>query len=478
MAGDKGLTTKAAGTALKAAGVPAPIAGAVANRAVPAAKKALKIQIGIVVSLILLLVGLAASSSNNTAVDSQVAYPQCPVAPTILGGMIANPAVTGAIYAAYVDPAETVTPKAITADIKQRMLVVLSAAHAAGFRGDKLIVIVSLAGRESTFTPTAFNGNSATGDLSYGLWQINMIGSMGPANRTRFGITTNEQLYDPYVAARAARVLYDASAAIPFFAWGPYKNKAPLFGGAEDWVVPVIAVATEAGYIDTNGLPALPANQPTPQVAAPPDTASADTIAATTTTSLVAAGNQQCVNADGTVGTIGASGIGGPTNGTYAYPIPHDAAAIADVLSTHHDYPASDIGIPVGTPLYAPVTGTVTLTTNTSFQWYEPHGTYCHPSATNLCQLCGVGLHITDANGWEWSICHMSRNDMKTGDTVTAGQQLGLSGNTGHSSGPHLHFGIQSPAGVKTCPQQLLEALYNNTPVPDLNTLPSTGCTH
>lgn len=35
---------------------------------------------------------------------------------------------------------------------------------------------------------------------------------------------------------------------------------------------------------------------------------------------------------------------------------------------------------------------------------------------------------------------HLSQIDVKKGDIVNAGQQLGMSGNTGRSSGPHLHF--------------------------------------
>lgn len=35
---------------------------------------------------------------------------------------------------------------------------------------------------------------------------------------------------------------------------------------------------------------------------------------------------------------------------------------------------------------------------------------------------------------------HLSKRDVKKGDIVQAGQQIGISGNTGRSSGPHLHF--------------------------------------
>lgn len=39
---------------------------------------------------------------------------------------------------------------------------------------------------------------------------------------------------------------------------------------------------------------------------------------------------------------------------------------------------------------------------------------------------------------------HLSSMNVKVGDIVQAGQQIGVSGNSGHSSGPHLHFEVQS----------------------------------
>ncbi|HAP75944.1 MAG TPA: hypothetical protein DCR14_07665, partial [Acidimicrobiaceae bacterium] len=50
-------------------------------------------------------------------------------------------------------------------------------------------------------------------------------------------------------------------------------------------------------------------------------------------------------------------------DGQFAFPLPRDTVPAGKLLATHHDYPAWDIGVPVGTPLYAPVTGTVIAVT-------------------------------------------------------------------------------------------------------------------
>lgn len=45
--------------------------------------------------------------------------------------------------------------------------------------------------------------NPVPPDNSYGLWQINMLGPLGPQRRKMLGITSNEQLYDPAINAKA-----------------------------------------------------------------------------------------------------------------------------------------------------------------------------------------------------------------------------------------------------------------------------------
>lgn len=65
------------------------------------------------------------------------------------------------------------------------------------------------------------------------------------------------------------------------------------------------------------------------------------------------------------------------------------------------------------------------------------------------------------AGGWV-IYAHLSKLDVKAGDKVVKGQQIGLSGNTGNSSGPHLHFemrnNIRWSAGQDLDPAGILAA--------------------
>jgi hypothetical protein len=101
-------------------------------------------------------------------------------------------------------------------------------AYEAGFRGQALVDVVAIAGRESHYDPTAHNPNRKTGDNSYGLMQINMIDKLGPARLQQFGLTSNEQLLDPMTNMRAAFSMYQSSGGT-LSAWGAYKGKSNTY---------------------------------------------------------------------------------------------------------------------------------------------------------------------------------------------------------------------------------------------------------
>lgn len=93
----------------------------------------------------------------------------------------------------------------------------------AGASPDVAKILAAVAGPESSYNPMNHNGNASTGDDSYGLWQINMLGSMGPERRALFGIQSNDQLFDPMTNARAALAIYNQQG---FGAWTGYNSGA------------------------------------------------------------------------------------------------------------------------------------------------------------------------------------------------------------------------------------------------------------
>ena len=76
--------------------------------------------------------------------------------------------------------------------------------YTAGFRGKDLVEAWGTAMKESMGKPFAHNKNSRTGDNSYGLFQINMIGSLGPARLKQYNLKTNKDLFDPLTNAKIA----------------------------------------------------------------------------------------------------------------------------------------------------------------------------------------------------------------------------------------------------------------------------------
>jgi hypothetical protein len=87
--------------------------------------------------------------------------------------------------------------------------------------------------------------------------------------------------------------------------------------------------------------------------------------------------------------------------------------------ATHYGY---DLAATANTPISASNAGRVL--------YAAPLGIYGN------CVLIDHGLGITSLYG------HLSRIDVKEGDSVTKGQTLGLSGQTGLAGGDHLHFAI------------------------------------
>jgi hypothetical protein len=104
------------------------------------------------------------------------------------------------------DESTILTPE----DIKSLLII-------SGFKGEALRIAFGIIMKESTGRPYAHNQNSNTGDNSYGLFQINMIGSLGPARREQFGLKNNEDLFNPLTNAAVAYIISDGGSD-----WGPW----------------------------------------------------------------------------------------------------------------------------------------------------------------------------------------------------------------------------------------------------------------
>ena len=83
-----------------------------------------------------------------------------------------------------------------------------------------------------------------------------------------------------------------------------------------------------------------------------------------------------------------------------------------------------DLAVPEGTPVYAADNGKVIV-------------------AGDLDNGYGSYIILDHQNGYKTLYAHNSELLVSVGDIVAQGDQIALSGNTGNSTGPHVHFEIQ-----------------------------------
>jgi len=134
----------------------------------------------------------------------------------VLVSLLTSPALAIAIGLGIATPALAPAPAhAITLGkyfgakiLTDRDLVQLL--KATGFKGIHLKEAWAIAKKESQGHPLDYNGNWHTGDKSYGLFQINMLGSMGNARRGYYGLASNAELLNPVTNAKIAYLMSDA----------------------------------------------------------------------------------------------------------------------------------------------------------------------------------------------------------------------------------------------------------------------------
>jgi len=111
-----------------------------------------------------------------------------------------------------------------------------------GFEGQKLKIAWAVAMKESTGRPTSHNDSLSTGDDSYGLFQINMIGTLGPDRIDKFQqngieIEKTRQLFDPVVNAQVAYYMTAKGTNWGSWGYGPHAYDGdPSEPGIELWL--------------------------------------------------------------------------------------------------------------------------------------------------------------------------------------------------------------------------------------------------
>ncbi|WP_406309951.1 M23 family metallopeptidase [Streptomyces sp. NBC_00623] len=96
-----------------------------------------------------------------------------------------------------------------------------------------------------------------------------------------------------------------------------------------------------------------------------------------------------------------------------------------------HKHSGQDFAVPIGTRVEAAHSGVVVKA--------GPNGGGDGPAYGNA-------IVIKHSNGMYSQYAHLSQIDVRIGQAVQTGEKIALSGNTGNSSGPHLHFEIRHTA--------------------------------
>lgn len=138
------------------------------------------------------------------------------------------------------------------------------------------------------------------------------------------------------------------------------------------------------------------------------------------------------VVAEGEDGTGGGTATGASDEGFLLWPVPPEYGADsvsskfgprnAPVAGASTFHRGIDIAVPTGTEVYAAAAGKVITASDTG--------------------LGGLTIFIDHGNGYYTCYMHLSEFRVSVGSVVAKGDLIALSGNTGNSSGPHLHFGV------------------------------------
>lgn len=115
---------------------------------------------------------------------------------------------------------------------------------------------------------------------------------------------------------------------------------------------------------------------------------------------------------------------------------------VSDTHRTRDSMYAVDFSMPVGTQVVAARGGTVFEVASTNFKG--------GPDEARFADLANL-VRILHEDGTFTVYAHLNWNTIRVrpGERVAAGQYIADSGNTGFSSGPHLHFAVQRNIGMR-----------------------------
>ncbi|MFJ9211858.1 peptidoglycan DD-metalloendopeptidase family protein [Streptomyces sp. NPDC102264] len=207
-----------------------------------------------------------------------------------------------------------------------------------------------------------------------------------------------------------------------------YKDNREAIGDNPSLIHPglKLTLGARAAASSSSETPAEPSSSSADSAAPSADSSSADSAAAPSddsassgSTDESAASTTEQAPAPDTAEPSTGSGFTAPVDGPTSTPYRASGASWSSGYHTGVDFSASS-----GTPVKAVGDGTVVTA-----GW---GGSY------------GNQIVIQHSDGMYSQYGHLSSLEVSAGDSVSAGQEIGLSGSTGNSTGPHLHFEIRT----------------------------------
>lgn len=146
------------------------------------------------------------------------------------------------------------------------------------------------------------------------------------------------------------------------------------------------------------------------------------------------------------LGSLGISGSGVPGAGLSGSSVtgaggrhrPINGSPTSGIHDQSTGYPAVDFAGPIGRPIYAVADGTVSRSYD--IKGYEPRRAGYGKPQDGFASY-GRVIYLKTNAGPEVLYAHLSQRSVGAGSKVPGGTVLGYSGDSGNSTGPHLHFG-------------------------------------